>query len=161
MSPNLSHFGEPVNPLPLVGADRFGYSWRRPNLFYGTGLAACVLVLRQKKPPKRRGKVLVVDAATLFRKGRAQNFMEPEHGRQILEWVKTFEDVADRVRVVDLAEIEKEGWTLNISRYVLPPIGADIPPLPEAVAAFKDALARCREAEDQLRRVMVEGGWLA
>ena len=56
--------------------------------------------------------------------------------------------------------IEKEGWTLNISRYVLPPIGADIPPLPEAVAAFKEALARCREAEDRLRTVMVEGGWL-
>ena len=30
MSPNLSHFGEPVNPLPLVGANRFGYSCRRP-----------------------------------------------------------------------------------------------------------------------------------
>ncbi len=63
----------------------------------------------------------------------------------------------DRARVVDLDEIEKEGWTLNISRYVLPPIGADIPPLPEAVAAFKDALAKCREAEDNLRRVMREG----
>jgi type I restriction enzyme M protein len=28
------------------------------------------------------------------------------------------------------------------------------------VAAFKEALAKCREAEDELRRVMVEGGWL-
>ena len=58
------------------------------------------------------------------------------------------------------AEIAKEGWTLNISRYVLPPIGAEIPPLPEAVAAFKAALAKCREAEDNLRKVMTEGGWL-
>ena len=130
------------------------------NLFYGTGLAACILVLRQTKPAKRKGKVLVVDASTLFRKGRAQNFLEPEHGRQILGWVQRFEDVDDRARVVSRAEIEKEGWTLNISRYVLPPIGADIPPLPEAVAAFKDALAKCREAEDNLRKVMTEGGWL-
>lgn len=66
----------------------------------------------------------------------------------------------DRARVVGLDEIEQEGWTLNISRYVLPPIGADIPPLPEAVAAFKEALAKCRVAEDELRRVMLEGGWL-
>jgi type I restriction enzyme M protein len=131
-----------------------------PNLFYGTGLAACVLVLRQKKPLKRKGKVLVVDASSLFRKGRAQNFMEFEHGQQILKWVKGFEDVEDRTRVVGLTELEKEGWTLNISRYVLPPIGADIPPLPEAVAAFKDALSKCREAEDNLRREMVEGSWL-
>jgi type I restriction enzyme M protein len=62
--------------------------------------------------------------------------------------------------IAGLGEIEKEGWTLNISRYVLPPVGADIPPLPVAVAAFTEALARCREAEDRLREVMIEGGWL-
>jgi type I restriction enzyme M protein len=132
-----------------------------PNLFYGTGLAACVLVLRRHKAPERRDKVLIVDASTLFRRGRAQNFLEAEHAEEIHGWVTAFQDVEDRARVVDLAEIEKEGWTLNISRYVLSPIGADIPPLPEAVAAFKDALAKCREAEDHLRKVMVEGGWLA
>lgn len=131
-----------------------------PNLFYGTGLAACVLVLRRHKAPARQGKVIVIDASSLFRRGRAQNFLEPEHASQIHSWVSAFEDVEDRARVVDLDEIEQEGWTLNISRYVLPPIGADIPPLPEAVTAFKDALAKCREAEDQLRTVMLEGGWL-
>jgi type I restriction enzyme M protein len=131
-----------------------------PNLFYGTGLAACVLVLRRHKAPERRGKVLIVDASTLFRRGRAQNFLEAEHAAEIHAWVQAFDDVEERVRVVGLDEIEKEGWTLNISRYVLPPIGADILPLPEAVAAFKDALAKCREAEDNLRKVMVEGGWL-
>ena len=131
-----------------------------PNLFYGTGLAACVLVLRRHKAPARQGKVIVIDASSLFRRGRAQNFLEPEHASQIHSWVSAFEDVEDRARVVDLDEIEQEGWTLNISRYVLPPIGADIPPLPEAVAAFKNALLKCREAEDQLRTVMLEGGWL-
>jgi type I restriction enzyme M protein len=131
-----------------------------PNLFYGTGLAACVLVLRRHKATARQGKVIVIDASSLFRRGRAQNFLEPEHASQIHGWVSAFEDVEDRARVVGLDEIEQEGWTLNISRYVLPSIGADIPPLPEAVAAFKDALLKCREAEDHLRQVMVEGGWL-
>ena len=131
-----------------------------PNLFYGTGLAACVLVLRRHKAPARQGKVIVIDASSLFRRGRAQNFLEPEHASQIHGWVSAFADVEDRARVVGLEEIEQEGWTLNISRYVLPPIGADIPPLPEAVAAFKNALLKCREAEDQLRTVMLEGGWL-
>lgn len=131
-----------------------------PNLFYGTALAACVLVLRQHKVPARKNKVLVVDASSLFRKGRAQNFLEPQHMSEIHGWVRNFKEVADRSRIVPLADIEKEGWTLNISRYVLPPIGADIPQLPEAIAAFKDALTRCREAEDNLRRVMLEGGWV-
>ncbi len=132
-----------------------------PNLFYGTGLAACVLVLRQRKDKRKQGKVLIVDASSVFRRGRAQNFMDPAHVSEILSWVQGFADIQDRARVVALSEIEKEGFTLNISRYVLPPIGADIPPLPEAVAAFKDALAKCREAEDNLRRVMHERGWLS
>lgn len=131
-----------------------------PNLFYGTGLAACVLLLRQKKPRARKGKVLIADASTLFRKGRAQNFLDESHASEILEWFRAFEDVPDRARVVSLSDIEKEGFTLNISRYVLPPIGADIPPLDEAVQAFREALSRCREAEDELRRVMKEGGWV-
>ncbi|HMU17780.1 MAG TPA: N-6 DNA methylase, partial [Thauera aminoaromatica] len=131
-----------------------------PNLFYGTGLAACILVLRKKKPAARRRKVLVADASRLFRRGRAQNYLEAEHAAQILGWYRDFQDVQDAVRVVALDEIEAEDWTLNISRYVLPPLQEDIPPLPEAIAAFKDALQRCREAEERLAQVMAEGGWL-
>ncbi len=66
----------------------------------------------------------------------------------------------DAARVVTLDEIKAEDWTLNISRYVQPPLQEDIPPLPEAIAAFKEALTRCREAEDRLAKLMIEGGWL-
>ena len=131
-----------------------------PNLFYGTQLAGCVVILRRKKPAARRNKVLIIDASSLFRKGRAQNFLELEHSEQIVSWYRSFEDVEDRAKVATLDEIENEGWTLNISRYVLPPIGEDIPPLPEAVATFKTALADARAAEDHLRKVLTEGEWL-
>lgn len=131
-----------------------------PNLFYGTQLAGCVLILRRKKPAARKNKVLIIDASSLFRKGRAQNFLDFEHSDQIVAWYRAFEDVEDRAKVASLDEIKKEGWTLNISRYVLPPIGLDIPALPEAVEDFKSALADARAAEDHLRKVLVEGGWL-
>jgi type I restriction enzyme M protein len=131
-----------------------------PNLFYGTGLAACILILRRRKDPRRAGQVLIVDASSLFRKARAQNFLDPAHAQTILGWVQNFEAVKDRARVVSVEEIKAEDWTLNISRYVLPPIGEDIPPLPEAIADFKAALARVREAEDKLRVLMQDGGWL-
>ncbi len=62
--------------------------------------------------------------------------------------------------MVSTEEIEREDSTLNSSRYVLPPIGEDVPPLAEAVAAFKQALAEARAAEDRLRRVLVEDRWL-
>jgi type I restriction enzyme M protein len=131
-----------------------------PNLFYGTGLAACILVLRSRKSSERAGKVQIVDASTLFRKGRAQNFLEAEHANQILAWVQSFADVPERTKIVTRQQIESENWMLNISRYVLPPIGEDIPPLDIAIADFKAALDRARQAEDHLRSVMQEGGWL-
>lgn len=57
-----------------------------------------------------------------------------------------------------MEDISEEEWTLNITRYVPPPIGEDIPPLPEAIADFKAVLAAVRDAEDNLRRIMEEGG---
>ena len=132
-----------------------------PNLFYGTGLAACILVFRKRKDAERAKKVLIVDASELYRKGRAQNYLDPEHATEILSWVQGYEDVKDRARVVDLSEIEEEDWTLNISRYVLPPIGEDIPSLDEAIVDFKTALNDAREAEERLKILMHEGGWLA
>lgn len=131
-----------------------------PSLFYGTQLAGCIVVLRRRKRADRRNKVLIVDASSLFRKARAQNFLDPEHGEQIAKWFHSFEDVEGCAKVVDLDEIKDEGWTLNISRYVLPQIGEDIPPLSEAVAAFKQALTEARVAEQDLRSVLTEGGWL-
>jgi type I restriction enzyme M protein len=132
-----------------------------PNIFYGTGLAPAIVVLRRTKPATRKGRVLIVDASTLFRRGRAQNFLDPQHGEQIVDWTRAFKDVEHRAKVVSLTEIKAEDWTLNISRYVLPPIGEEIQPLPAAVAAFKQALSECRAAEDDLRKILTHEGWLA
>jgi len=59
-----------------------------PNIFYGTGLAPAIVVLRRAKPAARKEKVIVIDASSLFRKGRAQNFLDPEHAEQIVAWYK-------------------------------------------------------------------------
>ncbi len=131
-----------------------------PNIFYGTGLAPAVVTMGRKKRRKRRGKVIVIDASSLFRKGRAQNFLDPAHAEVIVEWVGEFRDVEDRARVVSTQDIKREDWTLNISRYVLPPMGAEIPPLPDAISSFKKALAEARGAEDRLRRRVIDDGWL-
>ena len=132
-----------------------------PNSFYGTGLVPVVVTLRRAKRRERRGKDIMIDESILFREGRAQLFFDPSHAEQLVGWVRQFRDVEARAKVVSTEEIERESWTLTISRYVVPPIGERIPPLPEAaVAASQQALAEARAAEDRLRRVLVEDGWL-
>jgi type I restriction enzyme M protein len=132
-----------------------------PNIFYGTGLAPAVVVLRRTKLAARKRRVLIADASSLFRKGRAQNFLDLQHAADIVEWVRAFTDVPNRVKVVTLDDIAAEGWTLNISRYVTAAVADDIPLLSEAVAAFKQAVADARAAEDRLREVLTEEGWLS
>ena len=131
-----------------------------PNIFYGTGLAPAVVILRGAKPKDRKGRVLLIDASGLFRQGRAQNFLDPEHVYRIVEWVRDYEDIAGQAKVVDLAAISKEGWTLSIARYVPPTIGQGVPALPAAVEALKLAVADARASEDRLREVLTEDGWL-
>jgi type I restriction enzyme M protein len=132
-----------------------------PNIFYGTGLAPAVVILRRAKPPERKKRVLLIDASSLVRSGRAQNFLDLEHAQQIVGWVRKFADVDGRAKVVTLDEIQDEGWTLNISRYVLATADDEILSLFDALTAFKTALSECREAEDRLRGALLDEGWLA
>ncbi len=89
-----------------------------PNLFYGTGIPASILVLNRDKPPARRGTVLFIDASGEFEEGSNQNRLRDEDIVHISKTFHAFADVEKYARVVPLAEIEQNDWNLNISRYV-------------------------------------------
>lgn len=128
-----------------------------PNLFYGTGLAACVLVLRQRKAPECRGKVLVVDASSLFKRGRNQNTLEDEHRERIERVYAAFAHEDGIAHVADLDEIAENDFDLNISRYVAPIDDEQLPTLAEATTQLKTALDEAYAAEDRLLEMLREG----
>jgi type I restriction enzyme M protein len=90
-----------------------------PNVFYGTSIAACILVLRHKgdKPEERKGQVLFINADAEYAEGRAQNYLRPEHIEKIVTTFEGFEDVERYARVVDLDELRKNDYNLSIRRY--------------------------------------------
>jgi type I restriction enzyme M protein len=110
------------------------------NLFYGTGIPAAILIINRAKPKARKGQVLFVEASREFREGSAQNYLRDQDVKKIAETVHAFRDVDKYTRVVDLAEIEKNHWNLNISRYV---DTADAEPRIDVASA----LAKLREVE--------------
>jgi len=129
-----------------------------PNLFYGTGLAACILVFRQRKHPDRQGRVLIVDASRLYRKGRNQNTLEPEHAARILDGYTAFADAPGLARLVGLEEIAAQEWNLNIARYVTPPEVVSSLTAAEALASLQETLAAAVAAEDRLLALLREAG---
>ncbi|MFC9251203.1 type I restriction-modification system subunit M [Amycolatopsis thailandensis] len=92
-----------------------------PNLFYGTGIPACVLVLRSpggKLDRKRKNKVLFINADRDYTSGRAQNDLGPEHIEKIVTIFKRWDEIPGYSRAVDVAELLTEEANLNIRRYV-------------------------------------------
>lgn len=129
-----------------------------PNLFYGTGLAACVVVARRTKPKDRKGKILLIDGAELFRRGRNQNTLEPEHVDELLKLYNGFADVEGKARVVTLDEVRAQGGNLNLAGYITKPDTEETPSVEEATAALKAALDDVWAAEAELERLLTERG---
>ncbi len=98
-----------------------------PNLFYGTGIPASILVLRAKgsKPPERKGKVLFINADAELRSGRAQNYLDPEHIEKIVNAYQQNKDIPGFAAVVSHEDLAENDYNLNIRRY------ADNAPPPE------------------------------
>ena len=89
-----------------------------PNLFYGTGISACILILKLKKDKNKKGKVQFIDASCLYQKGRNQNYFLEEHQEQVLKWYESYKDIENISKIVDVKEIEENEFNLNILRYI-------------------------------------------
>ena len=90
-----------------------------PNLFYGTGIPAAILILRARgsKPPERRCKVLFINADRDYAEGRAQNRLRPRDEEKITATYRDFADVDGFARVVPIAELADNEFNCNIRRY--------------------------------------------
>lgn len=92
-----------------------------PNLFYGTGIPACVLVLRSpggKTDARRQNRVLFINADREYTSGRAQNDLGPEHSEKIVSTFQNWDEIPGYSRVVTVDELLAEEANLNIRRYV-------------------------------------------
>ncbi|MGI4873429.1 MAG: type I restriction-modification system subunit M [Janthinobacterium lividum] len=126
------------------------------NIFYGTSLAACLLVFRAQKPEVRRGKVLFIDAANQVRVGRAQNFLDATHVDTIYNWYAAGVEVPHHVRVVDATEVARRDYNLNIPLYIERMAVDALPSLEEALANLETAAQASWQAEDRFRKLLTE-----
>lgn len=85
------------------------------NLFYSTGIPVCILVL---KKCKKEDDILFINAGEHYVKGKRQNSLEDKHIDKIVETYQHRYEIERYSRKVSMEEIEKNGYNLNISRYV-------------------------------------------
>ncbi|MFJ7110923.1 N-6 DNA methylase [Pseudomonas sp. NPDC098740] len=87
------------------------------NLFYGTGIPACILVLN-KAGAADRDHVLFINADREYREGKAQNHLRPEDIDKIVHAYRAGQDIPGYAQRIPVADIRAEDFNCNIRRYV-------------------------------------------
>jgi type I restriction enzyme M protein len=131
-----------------------------PNLFYGTPIPACILVMRARKsatesgkPKDRQGKVLFINADKEYAPGRTQNYLRPEHIEKIASTYEEFAESKDFSARVSNKVLGENEFILNIRRY------ADnaLPPEPHDVRAHLSGGVPKKEVESKADLFVAHG----
>ena len=90
-----------------------------PNLFYGTGIPACILVLDKENAQARKG-IFMLDASRGFIKDGAKNRLREQDIHRIVDTFRRQADVPRYARMVSFKEIadSKNAYNLNLPRYI-------------------------------------------
>ncbi|MDH6700309.1 class I SAM-dependent DNA methyltransferase [Streptomyces sp. MAA16] len=91
-----------------------------PNLFFGTGIPGCILILRRphRKLGERQGNVLFINADREYRSGSKQNILGPEHVEKIVTVYRDWTLIDGYSRVVSRDDLLAADCNLNIRRWV-------------------------------------------
>ena len=87
------------------------------NLFYGTGIPACILVLDKEGAAGRKG-IFMVDASKGFIKDGNKNRLRAQDIHKIVDTFTRQLETPKYSRMVPLAEIEANDFNLNLPRYI-------------------------------------------
>jgi type I restriction enzyme M protein len=125
------------------------------NLFYSTGIPVCILVLKKCKKPD---DVLFINAAEHFVKGKRQNQLSPENIGKIIETYQFRKEEPRYSRRVEMAEIEKNDFNLNISRYISTAVGEEEIDLAETNAGLVEIEKDIQKAKEKHNAFLKELG---
>ncbi|NHA21406.1 type I restriction-modification system subunit M [Helicobacter pylori] len=88
-----------------------------PNLFYGTSIPACVIILDKENAHARKG-VFVIDASKDFKKDGNKNRLRDQDVQKMIDTFNAYKEIPHYSKMVSLEEISANDYNLNIARYI-------------------------------------------
>ena len=122
-------------------------------LFYGTGIPAALLIINKNKSAERKGKVLFINGELEYQEGKNQNKLREQNIRHIISVYDVFVDEKRYSKVVDIEEIRKNDYNLNIRRYA----DTSPPPEPFDVRAILHGGVPVSEVKDEYIQETLQG----
>ncbi|GAA7643617.1 type I restriction-modification system subunit M [Helicobacter pylori] len=88
-----------------------------PNLFYGTSIPACVIILDKENARARKG-VFMIDASKDFKKDGNKNRLREQDVQKMIDTFNAYKEIPYYSKMVSLEEISANDYNLNIPRYI-------------------------------------------
>ncbi|MDM5257064.1 type I restriction-modification system subunit M [Bacillus toyonensis] len=88
------------------------------NLFYGTGIPACILIINRNKLEERKNMIFFLDGSRDYKEGKNQNTLRDQDIEKIIASYNKYEEVEKYCRSVRIEEIRENDYNLNIARYI-------------------------------------------
>ncbi|WP_172198076.1 type I restriction-modification system subunit M [Saccharibacillus qingshengii] len=131
------------------------------NLFYGTGIPACIVILNRNKEEHKKGKVLFINGALDYQEGKNQNTLREQDIEKIISAYDAWQDIEKYARVVNLDEIRQNDYNLNIARYIDSAEEEEEILVEEAIAALQQLEMEREEVEAKMYGFLKELGYHA
>jgi len=123
------------------------------NLFFGTSIATCIMVLRKSKADTT---TVFIDASKECVKVTNNNKLTQENIERILTLYTERVDVAHTVRVAKGAEIAAEDYNLSVSTYVAPEDTREVIDIGQLNAQIREIVAREAVLRDEIEKIIAE-----
>jgi type I restriction enzyme M protein len=129
------------------------------GIFYGAGVSACILFLKQDKSKNHIGRVCMIDASEIYTPQRAQDYMSEDDIAEVYKLYTDYQDVIERCKIVTLKDIKDKGYTLSTNVYIEK---KPVPITPPSVVRdrYYVSYKRAMEYEKRLRELLKEGGYI-
>ena len=122
------------------------------NLFFGVGIATCIIVLR--KGTKTDNSVLFVDASNEFEKEGNKNYLRPKHQDRIAEAIEKREDEQYFCRLVKNEDIIKNDCNLSVSSYVEQPDTREVIKIKEVNLQLEEIVKNVNNYRQQVDNII-------
>lgn len=126
------------------------------NLFYNTSAPGIILILNKAK--KKKNKILLINASTLFKKGKPKNYLPDESINKIANIYLKWKEETGISKIIDKDEAIKNDYNISPSRYVVVDDSEDLLSLEDAVVQLKEAEEERADADKNLKVVLKDLG---
>ncbi len=123
------------------------------NLFYGTSIATCIMVLKKSKP---ENSTLFIDASNEFVKVTNNNKLTQDNIDRIIDAFRTREDIEHFSRLVPNSKIEEQDYNLSVSTYVEQKDTREVIDITKLNAEIEEIVAREQVLRDEIDKIIAE-----